>query len=165
MVYRSSPGAVAALVAAQFAEGVAPAVVMAATATILDQAPQAAVSADARRATIAALVVVTIALLVARMAHAFVSLLQNLVAHRFSAAVDNLRVESVCRLPGLAHFDEAAFADNLHAAQWATQASSLVGYGGYLVQWSALALGAAAVAARVGWWVPLVVAAASVPRR
>jgi ATP-binding cassette subfamily B protein len=160
---RSAPAAVAALAGVHIVEGLAPAVAVGASATLLDQAPAAATSDAARRATIAALVVVAGSLVFARLASACSSMLHYLTSQRFSATVDRLRMEAATSLEGLAQFDDAKLADRLQASQWATQAATLVNYGGYLLRWASQAAGSAFVAARIGWWVPVLILVTPVP--
>ena len=159
----SSPGASAALVAAQMLDGLAPAFVVAAGATLVDNAPAAGASAAARSATVGALVLIAVALAVGRVANAFVSMLSYLVGHRVGAAVDRLRMEAVTRLPGLAHFDQPDLASSLQASQWAFEAGRLVMYTGYFLRWASQGAGSAVLAARIGWWAPAVLALTVVP--
>ncbi len=163
LLYRSSPGAVLALAVVQALDGVAPALVVAASASLLDQAPRAAASPAARGGVVTALVVVCICLVASKVTRAFVSLLQHLVAERFSAAVERLRLDAVTRLPGIAHFDDPDLADRLHAGSWASEAALIVNYGGFLLRWLALGTASAAIAARLGWWVPALLLAATAP--
>ena len=74
VLYRSSPGAVVALLVTQAIDGVAPAVVVAASASLLDHAPGAETSPAARRAVAVALAVVAVTLVLSRVARAVVSL-------------------------------------------------------------------------------------------
>jgi len=163
VLVRAAPGALAGLMVAQVVEGLVPAVVVSASATLVDNAELADRSDAARQAATSALVVIAAALAIGRVATASVSMLASLVHHRFSAAVDQLCMESVCRLPGMAHFDDARLADSLQAAQWASQAGTMVNYSGFFVRWAAQAAGSAVVAARVGWWVPLLIFCTPVP--
>jgi ABC-type multidrug transport system fused ATPase/permease subunit len=158
----SAPAPVAGLVAAQVIDGVAPALVLAASATLLDSAPAAADS-HARAATASALITIALALAVSRIARATLSMLHSLVQHRFGAAVDELRMRAVASLPGLAHFDDPALADSLQASQWATQAGAIVNYTGYFLRWGSQAVGSAVVAARIGWWAPALIALTPIP--
>ncbi|MGH9180677.1 MAG: ABC transporter ATP-binding protein [Acidimicrobiales bacterium] len=158
LLVRSSPRSVAGLVIVQVVAGLAPTVVVAAGATLLDNASTAANSDTARRATVLAMVAVALALAVARIADAVVSMLNSLVNHRFGAAVDGARMEAVAALPGLAHFDQPDLASAIQASQWATQAGAIVNYAGYFLRWFSQAVGAAVVAARIGWWVPVLLA-------
>jgi ABC-type multidrug transport system fused ATPase/permease subunit len=162
-VARSSPGAVAALVVVQAVEGVAPTVVLAASATLIDRAPAAAESVAARGAVAGALVTVAVALTVAQAAGAGVTTLQSLVSYRFESAVDSMRIEAAVAFPGLAHFDSPELADRLQASRWAVRAGELVNYGGYFVRWASQAVGAAVVAANLGWWAPGLVLATALP--
>jgi ABC-type multidrug transport system fused ATPase/permease subunit len=159
----SSPGAAVALVGAQVLEGLAPAVVVAAGAALVDNAPAAGPSSGARSATATALVVIAVALAVGRVANAFVSMLGYVVGHRVGAAVDRLRMEAVTRLPGLAHFDQPDLASSLQASQWAFEAGRIVMYVGYFLRWASQAGGSAVVAARIGWWAPAVLALTVLP--
>ena len=163
LLYRSSPGAVLALVLAQAVDGVAPALVVAASASLLDRAPRGAALPGARGGVVAALVVLCICLVASKVARAFVSLLQHLVAERFRAAVERLRLDAVTRLPGIAHFDDPELADRLHAGGWASEAALIVNYGGFLLRWLSLGAASAGVAARLGWWVPGLLVAATAP--
>ncbi|MGH9223436.1 MAG: hypothetical protein ACRD2W_06545 [Acidimicrobiales bacterium] len=119
LLVRSAPRAVAGLVVVQVVAGLAPAVAVAASATLLDNASAASDSDTARRATVVALVAVGLALALARIADALVSMLSSLVNHRFGAAVDGARMEAVGALPGLAHFDQPDLASAIQASQWA----------------------------------------------
>jgi ATP-binding cassette subfamily B protein len=143
--------------------GVAPAVGVAAGATLLDQAPAAATSDAARRATIVALVVVAASLVCGRLASACTSMLHYLTNQRFIATVDRLRMQAATSIEGLAQFDDPKLADQLQASQWATQAGTLVNYGGYFLRWASTAAGSAVVAARIGWWVPVLIVVTPVP--
>lgn len=160
---RSAPAAVAALAGVHIVEGMAPAVAVAAGATLLDQAPQAGTSDTARRATIVALVVVVASLVCGRLASACTSMLHYLTSQRFNATVDRLRMQAATSLEGLAQFDDPKLADRLQASQWATQAGTLVNYGGYFLRWASTAVGSAFVAARIGWWVPVLIVVTPVP--
>lgn len=163
LVVRSSPAAVAGLLAVQLLEGFVPPIVLATSATLIDNAPSAAASDTAFRATVGALVVIAVALAVGRAASASASMFYYLVTQRFGSAVDALRMEAVTSLPGLAHFDEPALANSLQASQWATQAGRLTNYVGYFLRWASQALGSAVVATRIGWWVPILLLVTPVP--
>ena len=163
VLYRSSPGAVVALLVTQAIDGVAPAVVVAASASLLDHATGAETSPAARRAVTVALAVVAVTLVLSRVARAVVSLLHHFVAERFVAAIERLRLEAVTRLPGLAHFDDAELASRLQSSSWASEAGQIVNYGSYLLRWASLAAAAGAVAARLGWWVPALLAVGALP--
>lgn len=163
LLVRSSPAAVVGLMAVQVVEGVVPAVVVGASATLIDSAPVAATSDAAFRATSGALVVIALALAVGRTAGAAVSMLHYLVTQRFGAAVDGLRMAAVTSLPGLAHFDDPALANSLQASQWANQAGRMANYGGYFLRWASQAVSSALVAARIGWWVPVMLLLTPLP--
>jgi hypothetical protein len=68
--------------------------------------------------------------------------------------VDRTRIEAAVAFSGLAHFDSPELADRLQASRWAVRAGELVNYGGYFVRWASQAVGAAVVAANLGWWAP-----------
>lgn len=163
LLVRSAPAAVPALVAAQVIEGVAPALVLAASATLLDSAAAAGGSGAARAATVSALITMAVVLAVSRVARAGVSMLHSLVQHRFGAAVDELRMQAVASLPGLAHFDDPALGDSLQASEWAAEAGAMVNYAGYFLRWAAQAVASAVVAARIGWWAPALIALTPIP--
>lgn len=163
LLLSAAPGAVSALLVAQVVEGLIPAVVVSAGATVVDNAAAAADSAEARRATVGALVIIAVALALGRVATAAVNMLASVVQHRFGATVDGVRMEAMGRLPGLAHFDDPGLADSLQAAQWASQAGMMVNYAAFLLRWAAQAIGSAIVAARIGWWVPLLLLAMPLP--
>lgn len=163
LLWHSSPRAVSGLLVVQVLAGVAPALVVAASATLIDRAPNAAESSEARRATVVALVVLAGALVVGRAASALVGMLHSVTSYRFGAAVDSLRLEAVGALPGLAHFDSPLLADRLQAGQWASAAGSMVNYGGFFTRWAAEVISSGVVAARLGWWAPVLVIAAAVP--
>ena len=163
LLWGSSRLAVVGRLAVHVVTGVLPAVTVAASATLIDRAPGASASASARGATIMALVVLGAALVLGRVAQSFDSFLHYLVAYRFGAAVDRLRLEAVGGLPGLAHFDSARLADQVQAGQWASQAASLLSYAGTIAHWSATVVASGVVVARLGWWAPALVAATAVP--
>jgi ABC-type multidrug transport system fused ATPase/permease subunit len=163
ILVRAAPLPLAALVAVQLVEGVAPAVVLAASATILDNAVAASGSEAARQATVAAVLVLGGALAAARTAAAGVSMLHSLVQHRFAASVERVRMQGVTDLPGLAHFDDPRVADSLQASEWASEAGSLVNIGGYFLRWASQAVSTTLVAARIAWWVPVLVALTALP--
>lgn len=163
LLVRSGRLPLVALVAVQLLEGVAPAIVLVASATILDNAVVAAGSAAAREETIRAVLVLGGALAVARTASAGVGMLHSLVQHRFAAAVERVRMKAVVDLPGLAHFDDPRVADSLQASEWASEAGSLVNMGGFFLRWVSQAVSSTVVAARIGWWVPVLVASTVLP--
>jgi len=163
LLWRSSPWGVAGLVAAQVTEGIAPGVVLAETATLLNEVPRWSQSPAARSATVTAVVVIGAALVATRAANACVSMLASLVGYRFSAAVDALRIDAVGALPGLAHFDSPELADRLQAGEWAAQAGRLPGMVGFLLRFVVLVAATGAVASRLAWWAPMVLVATSVP--
>lgn len=163
LLVSAAPGAVGGLVVAQVVEGLIPAIVVFAGATVVDNAAAAADSVVARRATVGALVVIAVALALGRVATAAVNMLASVVHHRFGATVDRVRMEAVGRLPGLAHFDDPGLSDSLQSAQWASQAGTMVNYAGFLLRWTAQAIGSAIVASRIGWWLPLLLLAMPLP--
>lgn len=144
-------------------QGLAPGVVFAASAVLIDRAPNVAASADARRAVVLALGVIAVVLVVERTTQATALMLTNLVQFQTEAAVDRLRMHAASALPGLAHFDTPAMADKLEAASWAVSAGQLGNTVGHLVQLAAMMVGTGIVGSRIAWWAPLVVVAASVP--
>jgi ATP-binding cassette, subfamily B, bacterial len=163
LLWRSSPRAVGGLLVVQVLTGVAPAIVVATSATLIDRAPHAAESLEARRATVIALVVLAGALVVGRAASALVGMLHSVTSYRFGAAVDSLRLEAAGALPGLAHFDSPQLANRLQAGQWASAASAMVNYGGFFARHTADVVARGVVAARIGWWAPVLVIATAIP--
>ncbi|MDQ3897986.1 MAG: ABC transporter ATP-binding protein/permease [Actinomycetota bacterium] len=163
LLVRSARLPLIALVAVQLVAGVAPAIVLVASARILDNAVAATGSDAARQDAIAAVLLLGGALAAARTAAAAVGMLHSLVQHRFAAAVERVRMQAVAKLPGLAHFDDPRVADSLQASEWASEAGSLVNVGGYFLRWASQAVSSTVVAARIGWWVPVLVAFTVLP--
>ncbi|MGH9122817.1 MAG: hypothetical protein ACRDYC_12890, partial [Acidimicrobiales bacterium] len=129
----------------------------------LNKAPISAHSTSARSATIAAVAVIGGVLILVRVAAAVSSMVFYLARQRFAAAVDRLRMQASLAFLGIAQFDDPALSDRLHASQWASEAASLANFGGYFVRWLSTGVGGAVVAARIGWWVPLLLAVIAIP--
>ncbi|MGH9076125.1 MAG: ABC transporter ATP-binding protein [Acidimicrobiales bacterium] len=163
MLVSCSPLGMSALLAAQVVEGVAPSAVLAAMATLVDQAPHWSQSASARSATEAAVAVVGAALVATQAVGSWVYTLSNLIGYRFGAAVDALRLEAIAALPGLAHFDTPALADGVEAGGWAAAAGRLPGTLSFMLRFATLVVSAGVVASRLAWWAPVLLTAASVP--
>lgn len=164
LLLRAAPLPTAALAGVQVAEGVAPAIVALASGRLVGSASALAEGVDVARASVTtAIAMIAIALVMAKGLSAAVMMLHSLVGHRFAAILEAARMRSVCRLPGLAHFDDPKLADLLTASRWADSPMRLINVAGYLLRWGSMALGGALVAASVVWWGPILVVCASIP--
>lgn len=167
LVWRSSPPLAAALLASTAVQGAAPAVVVAQTGRFLARLPEAlrdGPGSPAGSQVAGALVAIAAALLVSQVlgpvGQAFLFGLQR----RFEAYLGRRLMESAVALPGLAYFEDPAFADDLEVSRW-------IGWGpvhtlsffAQSAQQVAALVAMGVVAATYAPWVPLLVVAAALP--
>jgi ABC-type multidrug transport system fused ATPase/permease subunit len=167
LVVRSSPPLALGLLALTIAGGAAPALVVAQTGRFLAAVPDAigdGAASAAGREVRSALVLIAVAVFASQIIVPLSQALLYGVQKRFEAYLARRLMTATTSLPGIAHFEDPSFRDQLEVAHW-------IGFGpvhtlqfaSQLVQQLSQLVAMAAVAATYAGWVPALVIAASVP--
>lgn len=161
---RSAPIASLVYLLTSGLRGVAPFVVVVASARLVGLAPQIAESPAAADAAVGAVALVGAAAVASRLLDAFGNLLSTYVGFAVDAAFESERIQSVCGLPGLEHFEMPDQADRLElsvrAAQFPKIALATIVTG---LQYGAASVSSLVLIGRVGGWAPALIVATSVP--
>lgn len=164
LVWQAAPVATTTYLVVNALRGVAPAILITATARLIGLAPILGHSTAATPQAVEALAVIGVALLVGNVASVLPGLLFGYVSDQYQAAFDARRMTAVAALPGLEHFETPALADRLLASTWAARGPRDVVNSASSVFAHAVAIAANSfVLARLGWWAPLVVLATALP--
>lgn len=167
MVARSSPWFLVAALSITVLIGATPAIIVAATGSLLGSIPEA-ISKGAQSAAAgvvrASLILLAAGVFLSQVLDPVQQAIQFGLRRRFLAYMSGKLMAAVTALPGMAYFEDPKFRDKLEISEWigwapATSVQMLV----QTFQQLSTIAGYAVVAGLYKWWVPFVVIGAALP--
>jgi ABC-type multidrug transport system fused ATPase/permease subunit len=163
LLVHASPTAFTLVLVTALLQGIGPNVVTLAAARVVGLAPHLGSSSHARLGASVALAAIAAALLVQRAAAALAPVTTAYLTHKFSSALDRIRMVSGISLPGVEHLESAALSDRLQAATWSKSGPQLLlNRLIMLVRRGTMLAGSLVIVTLIAWWVPLLVSLSAI---
>jgi ATP-binding cassette, subfamily B, bacterial len=163
LLVQSSPAAFTVVLLTALLQGLGPNVVTVAAARVIGLAPHLSNSSHARVGASVALAVIAAALLVQRAAAALSPVSTAYLTHKFTSALDRIRMVGGLTLPGVEHLESAALSDQLQAAAWGKIGPKLLLDRLIIfVRRGTMLIGSLVILVLIAWWIPLILSLSAI---